>query len=44
MAWALHTTDLERARVAWAAGPVIGMTLVITTLLAGATKWERDDW
>ena len=44
MAWALHTTDIEKAGIAWSAGPVVGMTLVVATLLAAAVKWERDDW
>ena len=44
MAWALHTTDVESAKIAWAVGPVIGNTLVVATLVVAGMKWERDDW
>lgn len=44
MAWALHTTDVEAGRIAWAAGPVLGQAIVLTTLVYGALRWARDDW
>jgi hypothetical protein len=44
MAWALHTTDVESARIAWKLGPTIGTTLVLCTLIVAGIKWERDDW
>jgi len=44
MAWALHTTDEEMARVAWIAGPVIGQVIIITTLVIAWRKWEQEDW
>jgi hypothetical protein len=44
MAWALHTTDVEAAGVAWAAGAAIGPMLVLLTLIIAAIKWDKDDW
>lgn len=44
MAWALHTTDYEAARIAWAAGPVLGQTIVLIALVYGWMRWSRDDW
>lgn len=44
MAWALHTTDVESAKIAWALGPVIGQVIVLTTLIVAGIKWEREDW
>jgi hypothetical protein len=44
MAWALHTTDVEAAHVAWAVGPVISQIIIIVTLVIAARKWEQDDW
>jgi hypothetical protein len=44
MAWALHTTDLEAARLAWAVGPVLGQTIVLVALLYGWIVWSRDEW
>ena len=44
MAWALHTTDMESARVAWVAGPVIGNGLTLIVIGWAAVKWERDEW
>ena len=44
MAWALHTTDVEAAKIAWAIGPVLGNTLVLGTLVVAGMKWDREDW
>ena len=44
MAWALHTTDMETAQIAWAAGPIVGNGLTLTLLGWAAIKWEKDEW
>lgn len=44
MAWALHTTDIEAAQLAWAVGPVLGQTIILLTLLYGWIRWSRDEW
>ena len=44
MAWALHTTDVESAKIAWHLGPIIGSTCIVVTLILASIKWERDDW
>jgi hypothetical protein len=44
MAWALHTTDIEKARTAFAPGPALGACLVLIVLVHAAMRWERDDW
>jgi hypothetical protein len=44
MAWALHTTDLQAAQLAWSIGPVLGMSIVVTALVVGLFRWTRDEW
>ena len=44
MAWALHTTDMERAKIAWAVGPLLANVLIVGTLVFAASRWEREGW
>jgi hypothetical protein len=44
MAWALHTTDIENAQLAWTAGPIVGNGLTIIIIAWAAARWERDEW
>jgi hypothetical protein len=44
MAWALHTTNMEAAVVAWSVGPVLGSSIVLVTLVVGYFRWTRDEW
>jgi hypothetical protein len=44
MGWALHTTDMEMAQLAWTAGPIVGNGLTLVVLGLAAVKWERDEW
>lgn len=44
MGWAMHTTDVEMAGLAWVAGPVLGNGLTLLILGYAAIKWERDEW
>lgn len=44
MAWAMHTTDPEAGRLAWAVGPVLGDTLILVVLIGAWIRWSREDW
>jgi hypothetical protein len=44
MAWAVHSPDMESAKIAWVLGPVIGNTIILVTLVVAGVKWDRDDW
>lgn len=44
MAWAVHTTDFEAAQLAWAIGPVLGTSIVLTALIVGLFRWTQDEW
>lgn len=44
MAWAVHTTNLDAARLAWAIGPVLGTSIVVIALVVGLFRWTQDEW
>jgi hypothetical protein len=44
MAWALHTTDLDRAEIGWKAGPIIGQSIIIIILIVAWRRWADESW